>query len=79
MSNPIHRIEIPDAKPESIEQQAGGIVIDAMTEAGMDHHEALSVPMVRELIYEWGQRRLTRDQFIDNCRKVCILNPGLRL
>lgn len=63
----------------SLEQQAGQIVIDALTEAGMNPRNP-SVPqnlMVRELVAAWGRGALTRAHFVKACKNLLILNPKL--
>jgi hypothetical protein len=57
--------------------RAGKIAIDAIREAGLNPQKALGVPMIQAIGRQWAQGKMTRAEFIDNCRKVLILNPGL--
>jgi hypothetical protein len=69
------RINIPPTKKAA--DDAAGIVMAAIAEAGLDQIKAFLNPMVRAAAIEWRDGRWTRQQFIDNCRKLLILNPGL--
>lgn len=72
-----HRINIPDAKPPTIAQQAGQLAIDAIREAGMDPRKAAEHPMVCQMLQMWCRGEWTRAQVVHALGNMLILNPGL--
>lgn len=74
-----HRIDIPNAKPADVTQEAGAIVIEALREAGVSPARAYRNRMVLEILGCWGRGEWTRDQFVSGCRKLAILNPALKI
>lgn len=75
---PLHKLDVPH-DPEKIRNAAGGIVIDALIEAGIDPRKAIRNQMCIALAGEWSQAKMTRAQFVHSCRNLLILNPGLAL
>ncbi len=75
MQEPI-RIHIPD---RDVRQEAGQIVVDALREAGLNpsNRRVQSHPMVRSLLAAWGRGESTREQFVNGCRNLLVLDPRL--
>ncbi len=71
------RISIPSAKYPPIAYEAGKIGIAAVSEAGLDPWKAGQLPIMKGMFGAWIRGEWTRAQFIENCRKLLILNPSL--
>jgi hypothetical protein len=71
------RIDIPDQKTSDVAYQAGGIVLDAVREAGLDPVKSAGNPVVRQIIGLWGRGEWKRDQVVKAFRNLAILNPGI--
>lgn len=65
--------------PDTIQDQASQIVVDALIEAGVNPRlrATLNNRMVQAGVLEWRDGRWTRGQFVANMRKLLIMNPKL--
>lgn len=73
------RIDIPNREPGPEANAAAKIVTRALLDCGLDPWKAVHVPMIIHLCRQWAYGKISREQFMDNCRKVAILNDSIRL